>query len=242
MSESAADPSWATSPDQSSTYRRNASQEDEESKPVLGDQSSIHGGTSSVGNPPSNARTWPHKFFRLFKLLNIAFAFFLLVAQAVSVVYLPFDFVELLLKLFVASFCVMFIMNELETSKILRDSPLLWNWVPRGYFYAFVGVVSVEENNLKPRNASEYSFAALTSSYSSAMFIEVASWMMFVLGVLYIIFGLLFGQRYHNKLREDYNNRVTERRRMLGESGLRSNSFNIPIQHYGESKQGGVMS
>ncbi len=229
---------------------------------------------------------------RILAVLNIVFAFFLLIAQVVSVVYLPFDSVEMMLKLFVASFCVMFIMNELETSKILRDSPLLWNWVPRGvsikisnmkvvlrllfqfflcfihvfsgrkkvnpylifrhfshvfdflnlqYFYAFVGVVSVEENNLKPKNASEFSFATLTSSYSSAMFIEVTSWMMFVLGVMYISFGLLFGQRYHNKLREDYNNRITERRRMLGESGLRSNSFNVPIQHYGDSKQG-VMS
>lgn len=90
---------------------------------------------------------------RHWTVLNIAFAFFLLVAQVVSIVYLPFDFVELLLKLFVASFCVMFIMNELETSKILRDSPLLWNWVPRG--------VSLKSENMHVMVSSPLMFLRL---------------------------------------------------------------------------------
>ena len=62
----------------------------------------------------------------------MATAFFLLVAQVVSVAYLPADEVEMIIKLFISSFCVLIILNELERWKMLSDSPFFSNWVPRG--------------------------------------------------------------------------------------------------------------
>ena len=56
-------------------------------------------------------------------------------AQVVGLVYLPWNVVELVLKVFVCSFSVLVMLNELEWWGMLRDSQLLWNWLTRGYFY-----------------------------------------------------------------------------------------------------------
>jgi hypothetical protein len=171
---------------------------------------------------PSYQRTCSHKLFRLFKLITILIAALLLIAQVISLVYLPFDGVELLLKIFLSSFCVLIIMNELEWWGSLRASPLFWNWVPRGYFYAFIGVVSVEENNLKPSSGAP--LKTLPVDYTAALFIETASWMMFVIGILYISFGLCCCQVYQTKVRENYKERLAERKKIF-EDGLNSLEF-----------------
>ena len=170
---------------------------------------------------PSNQRTCSHKMFRLFKFITILIAALLLIAQIVSLVYLPFDGVELLIKLFISSFCVLIVMNELEWWGILKESGLFWNWIPRGYFYCFIGVVSVEENNLKPSSGA---LNALPFDYTAALFIETVSWMMFVIGVLYISFGLCCCQVYQTKVRENYKDRLAERKKIF-EEGLNSLEF-----------------
>lgn len=169
---------------------------------------------------PSNQRTCSHKMFRLFKFITILIAALLLIAQIVSLVYLPFDGVELLIKLFISSFCLLIMMNELEWWGILKESGLFWNWIPRGYFYCFIGVVSVEENNLKPSSGA---LNALPFDYTAALFIETVSWMMFVIGVLYICFGLCCCQVYQTKVRENYKDRLAERKKIS--EGLNSLEF-----------------
>lgn len=57
-------------------------------------------------------------------------------AQVVGLVYLPWNImVELVLKVFISSFAVLVMLNELEWWGMLRDSQLLWNWLSRRYFY-----------------------------------------------------------------------------------------------------------
>ncbi len=170
---------------------------------------------------PSYQRTFSHKLFRLLKFITAIVAVLLLIAQVISLVYLPFDGVELLLKIFLSSFCVMIILNEVEWWGILRASPLLWNWIPRGYLYAFIGLVSVEENNLKPSSGA---LNTLPIDYTAALFIETASWMMFVIGILYISLGLCCCQVYQTKVRENYKERVAERKKVF-EDGLTSLEF-----------------
>mmetsp|Transcript_11382 Transcript_11382/g.17381 ORF Transcript_11382/g.17381 Transcript_11382/m.17381 type:complete len:235 (+) Transcript_11382:82-786(+) len=170
---------------------------------------------------PSYQRTFSHKLFRLLKFITAIVAVLLLIAQVISLVYLPFDGVELLLKIFLSSFCAMIILNEVEWWGILRASPLLWNWIPRGYLYAFIGLVSVEENNLKPSSGD---LNTLPIDYTAALFIETASWMMFVIGVLYISLGLCCCQVYQKKVRENYKERVAERKKIF-EDGLTSLEF-----------------
>lgn len=84
------------------------------------------------------SRTSTHRLYRCFKFVTVAWALLLLIAQIVSVVFLPFDGVELALKFFVSSFSVLVVLNELECWKALRGSPLFWNFVPRGVsFFLF---------------------------------------------------------------------------------------------------------
>ncbi|KAL7433072.1 hypothetical protein ACHAXM_003395 [Skeletonema potamos] len=189
--------------------------------PPLATANNIIEAETDNNTQPSYQRTCSHKLFRLFKLITILIAALLLIAQVISLVYLPFDGVELQLKIFLSSYCVVIIMNELEWWDALRSSPLLWNWVPRGYFYAFIGVVSVEENNLKPSSGA---LNTLPIDYTAALFIETASWMMFVIGILYILFGLCCCQVYQTKVRENYKERLAERKKIF-EDGLNSLEF-----------------
>ena len=81
---------------------------------------------------PTASRTFTHRAYRFFKFVTISVSLLLSIAQIVSVVYLPFDAVEFVLKIFLVSFCLLTILNELECWGALRDSPLLWNFISRG--------------------------------------------------------------------------------------------------------------
>lgn len=130
-----------------------------------------------------------------------------------SVVYLPFTSLELLLKFFLGSFSILIVLIELEWGgKLITGSALLTNWISRGYFYAFVGLVSLEENNLQPTTAS---LSTLPFDYSAALFIETSSTMMLVVGCCYSAFGLCCGQRYMNKVRSDYKKRLSDKKKMF---------------------------
>mmetsp|Transcript_36560 Transcript_36560/g.64080 ORF Transcript_36560/g.64080 Transcript_36560/m.64080 type:complete len:146 (+) Transcript_36560:57-494(+) len=85
---------------------------------------------------PSTQRTYTHRVYRVFKFITITLSLLLFIAQVISVIYLPFDVIELVLKIFLSSFSVLIILNELEWWGVLRDSPVLRNFIPRGYFYA----------------------------------------------------------------------------------------------------------
>jgi hypothetical protein len=182
--------------------------------------------TDNTHVSPSSQRIFSHKLFRLFKCITILIAMLLLIAQILSLVYLPFDGVELLIKIFLSSFCVLIVMNELEWWSLLKGSALFWNWIPRGYFYAFIGVVSVEENNLKP---SGVSLNALPFDYTAALFIETTSWMMFAVGILYMSLGLCCCQVYQTKVREHYKERLAERKKVF-EEGLNTLEFRHDLQ------------
>ena len=204
---------------------------EEEGQPLSDQRQSMFSRVSfapAAGEEDDNAqtsslsqRTFSHKLFRLLKFITALLAVLLLIAQVISLVYLPFDGVELILKIFLSSFCVMIILNELEWWGLLRSSPLLWNWIPRGYLYAFIGVVSVEENNLKPSSGA---LNTLPFDYTAALFIETTSWMMFVIGILYIALGLCCCQVYESKVRDNYKNRVAQRKKIF-EDGLTSLEF-----------------
>jgi hypothetical protein len=180
----------------------------------------IDGSSGTAQIAPSPDRVFAHRIYRGFKFIAIAMALLLGVAQIVSVVFLPFDGLELVLKIFLSSFSVLVVLNEAECWGMLRGSPLFWNWISRGYFYAFIGLVSLEENNINPAQ----SLSALPVDYSAALFIETASWSICAVGVLYFGFGLCCGQRYLGYARDDYLHRKKERKRIF-EEGLRSDSF-----------------
>ena len=119
---------------------------------------------------------------------------------------------ELLLKFFVGSFAILIMLIELEGGAMVTGSPILTNWITRGYLYAFVGLVSMEENNVRPTSAT---LTTLPLDYSAALFIETASTMMFVVGCIYAALGLVCGQRLYNKIRSDYKKRLSDNKKLF---------------------------
>jgi len=87
------------------------------------------------------------------------------------------------------------------------------------YFYVFLGLVSTEENNIKPSKVSVV--GNLPVDYTAALFIETASWAMVAVGIIYFLSGLCCAQYYINKVREDHSNRLAERKRIF-ELGMKS--------------------
>lgn len=130
-------PGWvsgqATTTTKEPDYTNGQETYDEESNPVLSNSSpDFPSDNYDVAAVPSSNRTKAHRLYRCFKFITSMTALLLLIAQIVSVVYLPFDFVELVLKIFLSGFSVLIILNELEWWSMLQNSPLLTNWITRG--------------------------------------------------------------------------------------------------------------
>ena len=81
----------------------------------------------------------------------------------------------------------------------------------RGWIYSFLGLVGMEE-----------AFAVLVSDSSTSnilgsdlisIFVQLSSWGMVVIGVLYFVLGLLFMRSLKEKVRKDYYAAKDRRRR-----------------------------
>lgn len=154
-----------------------------------------------------SGRTFSHKCFRMLKFLTMVTAFLLLTAQIVTLTYLTSSSVEVLIKLFLISFCVLIVLNELEKWKNLRESKLFKFFVTKGYFYVFIGVISVEENEV---GMSLIDFEENTAS----LFVETVSYMMVAIGGVYILLGMFCCDLYFGKVRNEFISRNEEMRKM----------------------------
>jgi hypothetical protein len=81
----------------------------------------------------------------------------------------------------------------------------------------FLGIVSLEENNVKPNENLKFSLSAVSSlsaEISAELFVEVSSLMVTAIGVCYVFFGMCCGQRYLTKIRKDYDDGLAEQRKV----------------------------
>ena len=106
------------------------------------------------------------------------------------------------LRLYILIFCLIFIFVELDwPPRIMRNLPTN-NWLMRGWIYSFLGLVGMEE-----------AFAVLVSDSSTnnilgsdliSIFIQLASWGMVLIGILYFALGILCMRSLKEKVRKDY--------------------------------------
>ena len=155
-----------------------------------------------VTSNPSSKRSCVHRFFRFVKFLAVVSSLMLFVGQCVAIFYGRASRVQVVLKLYVMAFCVLIIMNEMEWTRLATESKLLVNWMGRGFSYSFVGLVSVEENDVMVRFIN-VSLAGKTQ----LMFIETVSYMMVGVGVIYFILGLSCCKSVSDRARLDYTKR-----------------------------------
>lgn len=179
-------------------------------------------------------RTLPHKLLLLFNILAGFVGCNNLVAQAVALMYFKDDLqMELTLRMYLLGFCALVIANETERFPTLRDqSYVLSNWVCRGIFYSFLGVLGqnlydVGYDNRYRRNRYNYNSNGTsgggwgwftgqgsgqgyygprfpTKEDFAEWYIWMTSFLMFLVGIIYIIMGSICLQKRLNAMREQY--------------------------------------
>ena len=151
---------------------------------------------------PGAKRSCVHRFFRFVKFITVVSSLMLFIGQCVAIFYGSASRVQIVLKLYIMAFCCLIIMNEMEWTSLATDSRLLTNWMGRGFSYSFVGLVSVEENDVMVK-FMDVSLANKTQM----MFVEAVGYMMVAVGVIYFTLGLSCCKSVSDRARLDYTKR-----------------------------------
>ena len=123
--------------------------------------------------------------------------------QIVGLAYEDIDILSCVMRGYVMVLCALIVCNEAEWTALVRNSRILRYWITRGLFYAFVGVIGLQQND----HATEVE-PYLHDSSASLRFIKVVAWLMVAVGALYFGMGALCLQILYNRLRRDYEDRV----------------------------------
>ena len=88
------------------------------------------------------------------------------------------------------------------------------NWLMRGWLYSFLGLVGMEEAYAVL--VSDSSTSNILASDLVSIFIQMSSWGMVAIGVLYFALGLLCMRSLKEKVRADYSAAKDRHRRQGG--------------------------
>jgi hypothetical protein len=95
-------------------------------------------------------------------------------------------------RVYVVIFCAFVIMNEMGLGKKLTGgSSLFSNWIVRGLFYAYIGLVGLEQNVL--------------ASEATGIYAKVVAWYMIVCGGMYLTLGACCLELYYNSIVPDFD-------------------------------------
>ena len=141
-------------------------------------------------------------FFASITTLSIIVLACMSISQIILLSKKHLPFLQFSLRLYILIFCLIFMLVELDwPPQIMRNLPTN-NWLMKGWIYSFLGLVGMEE-----------AFAVLVSDSSTSnilgsdlisIFVQLSSWGMVVIGVLYFVLGLCFMRSLKEKVRKDY--------------------------------------
>ena len=111
------------------------------------------------------------------------------------------------LRIYVALFCSLFIMTELGTSFVHKTLPLLQHYSSRGFLYSFLGLICAEEaysERIKETLSlsSNGSTNAIQHIGWASIFMEVSSWFMLGIGIVYMLLGLCCCKRVRDHYKQ----------------------------------------
>jgi hypothetical protein len=174
-------------------------------------------------------RTQAHKTFLMFNIMAGFTGVNNVVAQCIAITYKGDLQMEIVLRFYMIGFCILVVLNEMEKTQIIRESLVLSNWVGRGIFYSFLGVLGqnlydVGYDNRYRRNGYYGGSSGSSSSSSNRSgdyngyygprmpssedfaewYIWMTSFLLFFIGVIYLIMGACCLQRKLNLLRAQY--------------------------------------
>jgi uncharacterized membrane protein len=130
--------------------------------------------------------------------------------QFIGIAYGKVGPIQYVLRVYVILLCALVILNELEWTKLTRDSTILHLWVTRGMVLYRSARTRREQHHSQANENAEGRGTALG-------YIMVVAWLMVGCGTLYFCMGVLCLQLVCNQMREDYQHcliRSKETRRM----------------------------
>lgn len=127
-------------------------------------------------------------FIVVVKTLTVFSAINMIIGQVVGgLKHDDMEFIPATMRIYVVLFSSLVIANELGLGKkMMHGSAAFSNWVIRGAFYAFIGVVGLEQNSL-------------ASQEKTNVYLTVVAWFMVGVGVLYAVMGALCLQVYYDR-------------------------------------------
>jgi hypothetical protein len=165
-------------------------------------------------------RTFLHKVFVLVRILTGLTGCNNIIAQLVALSFQGNLPMEVLLRCYTIGLCVLVILIEAEhqKTKLVKESMILQNWISRGVFYTFLGILGLVQYDIGTdnyyTNRNQYSNNSNSNKYytvriptledAGECYIWVVSWVMFAMGVVYIVMGVLCLQTKLQQLRQDY--------------------------------------
>mmetsp|Transcript_29621 Transcript_29621/g.60483 ORF Transcript_29621/g.60483 Transcript_29621/m.60483 type:complete len:222 (-) Transcript_29621:29-694(-) len=165
-------------------------------------------------------RSCVHKTFIAINIVVVITAIHLAVGQLWGLCIQNNYLMESAMRLYTVGFSVIIAMNELELTPITKESLVLRQFLPRGVIYSFVGCVGNITNDIGSDNYRHWygrsQFSNLSQEAFAEVYIMVISFMMIVLGLLYIVMGILCLDRVLTFHRVDYHKRMEQWKREGG--------------------------
>ena len=157
------------------------------------------------------SRSWFHKFVLFISILVLLAGVNMALGQLAGMYFEENGPIQYVLRLYVVVLCALVIMIELEWTKFASESKILDYWVTRGLFYAFIGVIGIDQNDTS---------GDFEGSSASLKWIKAAAWIMVACGAIYFVMGICCLQMVYDKLRKDYGERL-ERAKQVRETAGR---------------------
>ena len=143
-------------------------------------------------------------FFASITTLSIIVLACMSISQIILLSKKHLPFLQFSLRLYILIFCLIFMLVELDwPPQIMRNLPTN-NWLMKGWIYSFLGLVGMEEAFAVLVSDSSTSTSNILGSDLISIFVQLSSWGMVVIGVLYFVLGLLFMRSLKEKVRKDY--------------------------------------
>jgi hypothetical protein len=153
-------------------------------------------------------------FFHWFEALAIISCLGVLTTQLIPLIVVPLNelgFLQTVLRAYVSLFSVTFILVELRvTLGFLKKSHLLQTYFSRGFLYTFLGVIGMEEaysgriDDMVHHASTDFHVAW------APLFMQISSWLVFVIGCVYMIFGVCCLQLVRDNLDKQHKKQVKE--------------------------------
>lgn len=150
--------------------------------------------------------------------LAIIASFMMFAMQIVPLVILGHEstWLQIAVRSYLAIFCLSFILTESRIPFLQKIASPHNNWVLRGFFYSFIGLIGMEQDlavKVEDIAAGTGTSSVLGPDYGTlfaTLFMSITTWIMIGVGIIYTILGLLCMQGRYERLEKGYREKVKE--------------------------------